>query len=130
MTAIDNETAAAASLDRSLFLGEWHNTNPEGSIARIAIRDSEDGRLWVESTGRLRDGSRDWGRVEGHVYAFQFDDSAAGAFDAKWDLGFMEIRMQANVKAGVLVVVTLNHFRDASGRSSYFDREFYHRVGP
>ena len=124
------ESAASVSLDRSALLGTWANTNANGSVATITIRDAEDGRLWIEATGRLREGTRDWGRVEGHAYAFNFDDRAAGAFDAVWDLGFMEVRMQANVKLGVLVVVTLNHFRDESGRSSYFDREFYHRVKP
>lgn len=123
MTAID--TAAANALELSVILGEWANTNAEGSVSRIAIRSDDYGRLWIEATG-----ARDWGPVEGHAYAFQFEDRVAGAFDAVWDLGFIEVRMQANVKAGVLVVVTLNHFRDDTGRSSYFDREFYHRVGP
>lgn len=123
MTAVD--TAAAVALDLSVIRGEWANTNAAGSVTRIVIRDDDEGRLWIEATG-----SRDWGRVEGHAYAFNFHERAAGAFDAVWDLGFIEVRMQANVKAGVLVVVTLSDFRDATGRSSYFDREFYHRVAP
>ncbi len=128
MTVVDS--AASVTLDHSVLRGEWANTNANGSVATITIRDDENGRLWIESTGRLRDGMVGWGRVEGHAYGFNFDDRTAGAFDAVWDLGFMEVRMQANVKLGVLVVVTLNHFRDDSGRSSYFDREFYHRVKP
>ena len=123
MTVVDS--AASVTLDRSALLGTWANTNANGSVVTITIGDADDGRLWIEATGL-----RNWGRVEGHAYAFNFDDRAAGAFDAVWDLGFMEVRMQANVKLGVLVVVTLNHFRDESGRSSYFDREFYHRVKP
>ncbi|HET9867314.1 MAG TPA: hypothetical protein VFQ06_08490, partial [Nitrospira sp.] len=35
--------------------------------------------------------------------------------------------LQANTKAGVLVVVGLVEFRDGSGRSNFFDREFYYR---
>ena len=128
MTVVDS--AASVTLDRSVLRGTWHNTNANGSVATITIRDEDDGRLSIEATGRLRDGIRNWGSVEGHAYAFHFDDRAAGAFDAVWDLGFVEVRMQANVKLGVLVVVTLNHFRDDTGRSSYFDREFYHRVQP
>jgi hypothetical protein len=29
----------------------------------------------------------------------------------------------------VLVVASFNRFKDGSGRSSYFTREFYYRVG-
>lgn len=125
MTVVD--PAVSVSLDHSALRGTWANTNANGSVATITVGD-DDGRLWIEATGRLRDGTRDWGRAEGHAYAFHFDERVAGAFDAVWDLGFMEVRMQANVKLGVLVVVTLSHFRDDTGRSSYFDREFYHRV--
>ena len=126
MTVVD--PVASVALDHSVIRGTWANTNANGSIATITVRDDDEGRLWIEATGRLRDGVREWGRVEGHAYGFNFEDRVAGAFDAVWDLGFIEIRMQANVKLGVLVVVTLSDFRDDSGRSSYFDREFYHRV--
>jgi hypothetical protein len=73
-------------------------------------------------------GIDDWGSVEAPVYAFAFESKQAGAFNALFDLGYEEVHLQANVKAGVLVVASFNHIKDQSGRSSYFDREFFHRV--
>ena len=52
----------------------------------------------------------------------------AGAFSAMFELTEKRVRLQANVKAGVLVVVVLTEFLDTSGRSNFFDREFFHRV--
>ena len=105
---------SAAALQKSALLGDWRNTNAEGTIPRIVVREDS-----LET---------EWGTTPYHAYAFNFDDTAAGAFCAIYDLGENEVRLQANVKAGVLVVVSLNHFADDSGRSSYFDREFFHRV--
>ncbi len=53
----------------------------------------------------------------------------AGALKATLDLdGAETVHVQANVKAGVLVVATLNEVHDRSGRNNYFDREFFHRI--
>ena len=57
------------------------------------------------------------------------ETTEALAFEATYDHGFLEVHLQANVKAGVLVVASLNRFVDDSGRSSYFTREFYYRPG-
>ena len=69
----------------------------------------------------------DWGRVPARPYATEAGTTEALAFEATYDHGFLEVRLQANVKAGVLVVASLNRFVDDSGRSSYFFREFYYR---
>jgi hypothetical protein len=121
------ETATGAALDLSILLGDWLNTNAAGSIARIICEPFGEGRMTVHCYGRAaRD--IDWGLVDAPVYAFAFDGKQAGAFSAVVDLGFEEVRLQANVKAGVLVVATFNRFRDGSGRSNYFQREFFYRT--
>lgn len=114
---------ATTALDLSVLLGDWHNTNPAGGIERIVIEPNGDGRLRVHSSSSVRD----WGTVVARVFAFDFDSNVAGAFAAVYDFGFAQVRMQANVKQGVLVVVTLTAFNDDSGRSNYFNREFYYR---
>ncbi len=63
-----------------------------------------------------------------HAVAVTFDGRQAAAFSAVYDFGFEEVRLQANVKLGVLVVASFNRFRDESGRSNYFGREFFYRV--
>ena len=111
-----------AALDLSVIVGDWRNTNPAAGIERIVCEASGDG-LTIHCSGSVRD----WGKVAADVFAFEFDSHTAGAFSAVYDLGFEEVRVQANVKQGVLVVVTLNAFKDESGRSNYFNREFFYR---
>jgi hypothetical protein len=118
------ESEAGTALDLSVLIGDWRNTNPAGSITRIVCRPAGEGRMTV----RVWTPSRDWGAIDAPVYAFTFDSREAGAFSANYDFGFARVRLQANVKAGVLVVVSLNSFHDESGRSNYFDREFFYRV--
>lgn len=122
MTSIAMENAV--SLDLGVLLGDWRNTNAAGRIARIVCEPAGDGRMRVHSYER----TNDWGSVDAPVFAFTFESDQAGAFLAIYDLGSEEVRMQANVKSGVLVVVTLTRFLDESGRSNYFDREFFYRT--
>lgn len=126
MTAI--EIPAAAALDLSVLLGDWRNTNTEGGIARIVCTNGDGGRMNVQCWGETTDGMNDWGTVAAPVYSFTFESKQAGAFNAVFDLGYEEVHLQANVKAGVLVVASFNKFKDRSGRSNYFDREFFHRI--
>ena len=122
------ETAISTALDLSVLLGDWRNTNQRGGIERIVCEPAGHDRLTVRCYGRTEPEPRDWGAVEAPVFAFTFDSTQAGAFLAIFDLGFLEVRLQANVKAGVLVVATFNRFNDASGRSNYFEREFFYRT--
>jgi hypothetical protein len=126
MTAIE---IPAVSLDLSVLLGDWHNTNADGAIARLVCRNGQAGQMIVQASGRNDEGTHDWGSVAAPVFAFTFDSKEAGAFNAVFDLGYEEVHLQANVKSGVLVVASFNRFKDRSGRSNYFDREFFHRVG-
>jgi len=133
MSAI--EPAAAISLDLTALLGDWRNTNATGGIARIVcepthqgqIQGQNQGEMTIHCYGRCVPVDRDWGTTAARVFAFEFEARQGGAFSAVYDFGFEEVRLQANVKAGVLVVVTLNRFRDDSGRGNYFNREFYYR---
>jgi hypothetical protein len=117
------EVASSTALDLAVLLGDWRNTNPAGGIARIVCEARGDG-MTVHCSSSVRD----WGVADAPVYAFTFDSGEAGAFSAVYDFGFEEVRLQANVKLGVLVVVTLNRFADDSGRCNYFNREFFYRI--
>jgi hypothetical protein len=127
MTAIE---IPATSLDLSVLLGDWRNTNADGGIARIVCSTGDEGRMNVQCFGRSGgDTAKAWGTVPARVYSFTFEDRQAGAFNAVFDLdGNEEVHLQANVKSGVLVVASFNKVRDRSGRNNYFDREFFHRI--
>ena len=116
MTAVDS---TAAALDTSSLLGDWRNTNANGTIMQIVVERAGDG---------MKVTCGDWGTVTAPLFAFEFDSDKAGAFYALFERGTDELRLQANVKLGVLVVVTLYLFRDDSGRSNYFNREFFYRT--
>lgn len=125
MTAIE---IPAASLDLGILLGDWRNTIADGGIARIVCRDEGGGRIDVHCFGRYGSEVKDWGSVSARVYSFTFESRQAGAFNAVFDHGGETVHVQANVKAGVLVVASFNEVRDRSGRTNYFDREFFHRI--
>lgn len=118
------ELEVANVLDLRDLAGDWRNTNEAGGISRIVCEPAGEGRMTVHCYSDLRD----WGVVEAPVFAFSFDAKQAGAFSAVYDFGLMEVRLQANVKLGVLVVATFNRFTDDSGRSNHFDREFFYRT--
>jgi hypothetical protein len=47
------------------------------------------------------------------------------------DFDFMSLHLQANMSLGLLIIASFNMFKDGSGRSDYFCREFYRReTGP
>jgi hypothetical protein len=124
MTAATAAAPVSLALDPAILAGEWINTNADGGIARIVCTPQPDGTMRVACSRR----ESDWGEVDAPLYSFTFDSRQAGAFSAVFDLGYEEVRLQANVKAGVLVVASFNRFKDDSGRSNYFDREFFHRI--
>ena len=123
MTAIQ----IAASLDLSVLLGDWRNTNAQGRITRLVCRIGDAEPMAVQAWGDGEE-TNGWGTVAAPVFAFTFDANEAGAFSAVFAPGYGEVHMQANVKLGVLVVASFNRFTDRSGRSNYFDREFFHRI--
>jgi hypothetical protein len=50
----------------------------------------------------------------------------AMSFFAEFDLGHMVSRFQGNANLGLLVLAGFHDFKDASGRSNFFSREFFY----
>ncbi len=113
----------AVHLDVSALTGTWNNTNRDSrGIVRFTITPRAKG-VDVQSFGLAP-----WPSSPATVYGDRLDTREAMAFSAVVDLGYCDVHLQANIKGGVLVVASLNRFKDGSGRSSYFTREFYYRV--
>ena len=67
-----------------------------------------------------------WGSAIAHPYSTDgFEARQALAFNTTFELGSMDVRLQANIKAGVLVIAFLTRFHD--DRTNVFTREFYYR---
>jgi len=130
---LDQTPPPAGPLDVSPLLGTWINTNPGSrGIVRFVL-GSRDGVLTVRAFGAgLTEGTeepeRDWGEVDAErIYTDGMTSGNVMSFTARYDFGFLESHLQANMNLGLLVVAGYNTFTDGSGRSSYFSREFYHR---
>lgn len=116
------------SVDPTPFLGDWLSTNSATrGIARLKITADDDG-LILHAFGAYPPSVLDWNAARGKVFADGVGSKRGLAFRAVYDFGFKETYLQAKVKKGVLVVANLNKFKDGSGRSNYFSREFFYRA--
>ncbi len=114
-------------LDHSALLGFWRNTN-SASLGVAAIEITDHGQeVGIRAYGVAESGTMDWGETAGSVYAKDCVSPDAMAFSAAFGLTGIRCSLQANVKQGVLVVAYFTEFRDGSGRSNYFSREFYYK---
>jgi hypothetical protein len=109
------------------FCGDWISTNPSTrGIARIKVQAREKG-LSVHAFGAGEPELNDWGTVPAEVFTDGASSLRIRAFRAFYDFGFLETSLQAKTEKGVLVIASFNRFKDHSGRSSYFSREFFYR---
>jgi hypothetical protein len=112
----------------SEMFGDWLNTNPDSDgIARLRIEsDGRNGailRVWgVQVPHHV-----EWGMVSPALFSLSSGSRLVQAFSAKYEAADVAIMLQANIKQGVLVVASFTEFKDNSGRSNYFHREFYYR---
>jgi len=110
------------TLDLSALTGTWKNTNAASN--GVVVLD-------VTADDELQITANDWGSTSAHAYSADgFESRQALAFNGTFLLAGRDVRLQANIKAGVLVIAFLTRFHDDSGRSNTFVREFYYRSAP
>ena len=119
---------AVRTLDHSFFWGVWPNTDAEAEGIIRVMFDPNAGALRMRVFGAGEPEPIDWGEVEVNVFADNVDSTEGTKFAAVYDFDFMLVRMHGWVKLGVLVIAVFNKFTDDSGRSNYFDREFFFAV--
>ncbi len=128
--AHDDVTAppGAPPLDLAPLLGRWNKTNEAAQwIRRLNIRRDGDG-LAVHVEGDAAPAPADWGTVRAEsIYANGILSATGSAFVATFDFGDFESELQANANLGLLVVACFHRFKDGSGRSDLFTREFFWR---
>jgi hypothetical protein len=125
---LDAQSASGGALDCSPLVGTWVNTRSDTRGIVKVVLGARDGALTVRAFGVCDPSPCDWGEVQADViYADNIRSQKAIAFTAFYDFGFMESYLQANVSMGLLIIAGFNIFKDGSGRSNYFSREFYHR---
>lgn len=113
------------AVDLGPLLGRWHNTNPNTKgIASVVLERAADA-YEIGATGVSCD--EDWGRVPAIPHAAHVSGREPAGFLARFDFGFSEVLFSANEAKGLLIIASFTTFRDDSGRSSYFTREFFYR---
>lgn len=125
---IDHSFSQPESVQLDSLLGTWANTKPSGvGIAKFDIL-IEAGSPVVRIFGFGRGSIIDWGKTSVEaVYTKDVATAEPMAFQARYDLGFMEVHVEGNFSLGLMVLACLNIFKDDSGRANYFSREFFCR---
>src|SRR5262245_59839330 len=117
------------ALDLSPLLGLWQKTNEGAQAVRsLEIAPSGDGLL-VRTVGDATPWPAMWGAVRAEsLYSAAIDEPTAAAFIARYDLGTVDVEMQANLNLGLLVVACFHRFKDGSARADRFTREFFYHA--
>jgi hypothetical protein len=112
--------------DLTPALGTWFNCNlGTGEILFLSLTEA-DGRLILRAYGAGVPSPLDWGETTALPHVSALNSREVSGFTADYHFGFMETRIAANLKYGVLVIQSYNTFQDGSGRPAYFSREFFH----
>lgn len=114
-------------VDHTSLLGTWYATDKAAAgIVKMVLSD-RDGAFVLRAFGAAEPEPVDFGEVSAIAYAASVASPQAMALSAVYDFGFLETILAAYGKGGILVLDTFNTFKDKSGRSPYFTREFFHR---
>lgn len=121
-------------LDLSELAGTWVNTDPgTRGIASVTLRPHHGGAaddpagvaLGVRPVGAF-----DWGEaIAGSLYADGPVSRRGMGFLVRFDFGFLTSEVQGNMNLGLLILASFNAWKDGSGRSPYFAREFFRQAG-
>lgn len=119
---IDN---VSEPLDVSGLAGVWINSNPDtNGIARMEFSDV-DGKLSVRVHAIGPDGLIDWGRAPVKLFAASPKSRTTAGFTCTYDFGFAEMRLQAMIMKGLIVLAQFHKFKDNSDRMEFFVREYF-----
>jgi hypothetical protein len=110
------------------LLGTWQNTNTSTLGIATVLLTPRSGRIVLRVFGAGPTGPLDWGETAAAVFAADPDSAEAAAFSAFYDFDFMETRLQVHLRQGVLIVAKFDRFKDSSGRSNYFSKEFFYHT--
>ncbi len=123
------ESTESGAVDPTPLAGTWLNSNAETKgLVRVEVTNRE-GTPFVRAFGACEPSPCDWGEVRADAFSDNVASKEAMAFSAFYDFSFMESYLQGMVKKGVLVIANFTRFKDDSGRSNYFYREFFYLAG-
>ena len=117
------------ALDLDDLVGSWHNCDADTrSIVRIELKEKK-GQLGIRVFGSCHPTPCDWGVEKATAYAESVADNDAIAFSVIYDHGFAEKIVTGHLDGGTLIVEVYTRFKDGSGRSNYYLREYLCKRG-
>jgi hypothetical protein len=124
----DEQATAETPINPQPLLGTWLNTNGSTQGIRKAVLEAKGQEVVVRVFASGNPDPFDWKETTASLFATDAGSSEAMAFSAFYDFGFMETQLQAHVRQGVLIIAKFDRFKDNSGRSNYFSKEFFYRA--
>jgi hypothetical protein len=110
------------------LLGVWVNTNSTTRGIAKVILTARENQVVLRAFGRHDPETCDWGEVSASIFASDINSTEAMAWSAFYEFGFMDTHLQAHIRQGVLIIAKFDRFKDDSGRSNYFSKEFFYRI--
>jgi len=113
--------APSATISPAPLLGTWTNKTSE-NVVKAVITDTA-GKFEVHLYGACVPTPCDWGAVAGMPYSATVSGGAAVAFSANYSFSFSTVIVIGHLAGAELVLETLTHFTDGSGRADFYFSE-------
>ena len=124
----DSPPDKQTKLDIGQLLGRWINTNTATRNIKEVMLTNDNGDLSLRVLGASDPDPHDWGEVPvKYLFADELDSRTAISFTAEYDFDFQHTELQTNLNLGLMIVTSLNTFKDNIAKSDYFSREYFYQ---
>jgi len=116
-----SQVPPAGAISPTALVGTWTNSG-SNNIVKAVITESV-GRLEVNLYGACSPTPCNWGAVTAMPYAATVSGGAAVGFSANYSFSFSTVIVVGHLQGAQLILETLTHFTDGSGRSDFYVSE-------
>lgn len=113
--------AAPANVSPAPLVGTWTNKT-SNNVVKAVITDTG-GKFDVHLYGACVPTPCNWGAVAAMPYAATVSGGAAVAFSANYSFSFSTVIVIGHLAGAELILETLTHFTDGSGRADFYVSE-------
>jgi len=113
--------APLAAVSPAPLVGTWTNKS-SNNIVEAVITDTG-GKFEVNLYGACTPTPCNWGAVAAVPYAATVSGGAAVAFSANYSFSFSTVIVVGHLEGAELILETLTHFTDGSGRADFYFSE-------
>jgi hypothetical protein len=113
--------APSATVSPAPLVGTWTNKT-SNNVVKAVITDTG-GKFEVNLYGACSPTPCNWGAVGAMVYAATVSGGAAVAFSANYSFSFSTVIVVGHLAGADLILETLTHFTDGSGRADFYVSE-------